>query len=62
MGALSSHIGRIEELKMELTGKNVFISGSSRGIGASMAVLFAKKGLMLLLTLVKMFQVNYLMN
>lgn len=29
---------------MELTGKNVFISGSSRGIGASMAVLFAKNG------------------
>ncbi|KDA45292.1 3-oxoacyl-[acyl-carrier-protein] reductase [Ligilactobacillus animalis] len=29
---------------MELTGKNVFISGSSRGIGASMAVAFAKKG------------------
>lgn len=29
---------------MELTGKNVFISGSSRGIGDSMAILFAKKG------------------
>lgn len=29
---------------MELTGKNVFISGSSRGIGAEMALAFAKKG------------------
>ena len=29
---------------MELTGKNVFITGSTRGIGAAVAIAFAKKG------------------
>lgn len=29
---------------MNLTGKNVFVSGSSRGIGAQIALEFAKKG------------------
>ncbi len=29
---------------MELTGKNVFITGSTRGIGAAVALAFAKAG------------------
>ena len=29
---------------MELTGKNLFITGSTRGIGAAVAIAFAKKG------------------
>ena len=29
---------------MELTGKNVFITGSTRGIGAAVAIAFAKRG------------------
>ena len=29
---------------MELTGKNVFITGSTRGIGKAVALAFAKEG------------------